>query len=174
MTQSREPDAEHVTAAPEVFGEGERTPADHQSAFSASRADRDRTLDAIHRLELALARAAAGETWLAEVVTDLEALGSVMEEERRELNRPDALLAMITAEHPRRFGPRVRNLQEQYVDLIRQVTSLRDQLAHAADDQAAADDLRQRAGWIIRALHHCRARQTDLVYEALSLDLGHR
>ena len=171
MRPAPEQDTNGVTTGADVFVDGDRGLADQREAFSASRADRDRTLDAIHSLETALARAAA---WFAGVVADLEALEAAMAEERRELIRPDALLAMITAAHPRRFGPLVRNLQEQYADLIRQVASLRDQLAHAAGDQSVAGDLRQRASWIISALHHCRARQADLVYDALEIDLGER
>ena len=148
--------------------------ASTSDAFSASRVDRDRTLRAVHRFEAALAMAAEGEAWLSEVTTDLEALEAAMMEERRELNRPDSLLAMIAAEHPRRFDSRVRSLHEQYDDIIRQVASLRDQFAHDLDARPDAADLRQRAGWIIRALHHCRARQTDLVYEAIAMDLGER
>lgn len=146
----------------------------HDTAFAASRIDRDSTLRAIHRLEAALAMAAEGATWVAEVTADLEALEAAMVDERRELNRPDALLAMIAAEHPRRFTSRVRNLRDQYDDIIRQVASLRDQLATGEDIPPDAGDLRRRASWIISALHHCRARQTDLVYEAIAMDLGER
>jgi len=146
----------------------------HRVAIEASRLDRDRTLGAIHRFETALAMAAGGETWLSEVTTDLEALESAMVTERQELNRPDALLAMIAAENPRRFSSRVRNLREQYDDIIRQVVSLRDQVAHADETRPDPNDLRQRGSWITNALHHCRARQTDLVYEAVTLDLGGR
>ncbi|CAN5775094.1 hypothetical protein BH24ACT15_BH24ACT15_39310 [soil metagenome] len=153
---------------------GEGDVSAHQAAFSATRTDRDRTLQAIHRLETALAMASPGKAWHSEVTGDLEALEAAMVEERRELNRPDALLAMITAGNPRRFGPRARNLREQYDDIIRQVASLRDQLAHADLTQTDAVDVRQRAGWITGALHHCRARQTDLVCEALNMDLGER
>ncbi|CAN5359343.1 hypothetical protein BH23ACT9_BH23ACT9_16050 [soil metagenome] len=145
-----------------------------QSVFSATRTDRDRTLQAIHRLETALAMAATGKAWLSEVTGGLKTLEAAMVDERRELNRPDALLAMISAGNPRRFGPRARNLREQYDDIIRQVASLRDQLAHADLSQTDAGDVRQRASWITGALHHCRARQTDLVYEALDMDLGER
>lgn len=151
---------------------GEHDTAAHRSAFTASRADRDRTLEAIHDLETALARAADGAAWFPDVVTSLDALEAAMDVERHELNRPDALLAMVVAEHPRRFGSRVRNLREQYDDIIRQVSSLRSQLDTGGISPASAADLRHRAGWIIRALHHCRAQQTDLVYEALELDLG--
>lgn len=146
----------------------------HQTAFVASRIERDRTLRAMHRFETALAMAAEREAWLTEVTTDLEALETAMIEEQRELNRPDALLAMIAAEHPRRFSSRIRNLREQYDDIIRQVASLRDQLAHGENARPDASDLRERAGWIIRSLHHCRARQSDLVYEVIAMDLGER
>lgn len=146
----------------------------HRAAFTASRLDRDRTLRAMHRFETALAMAAEGGAWLTEVTTDLAALEVAMVEERRELDRPDALLSMIAAEHPRRFSARVRNLREQYDDIIRQVASLRDQLARVQDTPPDAGDLRQRASWIIHALHHCRARQTDLVYESIAMDLGER
>jgi hypothetical protein len=141
-------------------------------AFEASRVDRDRTLRAIHRFENALAMAAEGAGWISAVTTDLASLEEAMVEERLELNRPDSLVAMIAAEHPRQFSTRVRNLRQQYDDIIRQVASMRDQLANGC--ALDADDLRQRASWIVRALHHCRARQTDLVYEAVEMDLGER
>ncbi len=145
------------------------------AAFAASRIDRDRTLRAVRRLETALAMAAEGNAWLSEVTADLGALQASMAAERREFDRADALLALIAEGHPRRFRSRVRNLREQYDDLLRQIGSLRDQLTHD-DDEAASDagDLRHRIGWTIQALHHCRALQTDLVYEALELDLGER
>jgi hypothetical protein len=145
-----------------------------QAAFATSRVDRDRTLQAMHRLEAALAMAAEGENWLTEVTTDLEALEAAMVEEQMELNRPDALLAMITAGHPRRFSGRIRNLREQYDDITRQVASLRNQLTQDQYPMLDPGDLRRRASWILQALHHCRNHQTDIVYEAIAMDLGER
>lgn len=84
---------------------------------------------------------------------------------------------MIAAEHPRRFGSRTRMLREQYDDMIRQVSSFGDQAESSEEIEQAdldATDLRNRVGSIIRAIHGCRARQTDLVYDALRLDLGAR
>lgn len=143
-------------------------------AIITSRLERDRTLGAIHSLEASLGRAADATTWLETVQSQLELLEDSMVEEQRELHRPDALLALIASRHPRRFGPRIRGLREQYADAIRQVASLRRQLDSAGAGDLNAEDLRHRAGWIIRALHHCRGRQADLVYEALRLDLGER
>lgn len=144
-----------------------------QEAFAASRAERDRTLHAIHSLETALGKAAGGDDWLGEVESGLQELERAMSDEQHELNRPDALLAMISSGHPRRFGSRVRSLREQYDDIIRQVASLRRQLDEPVATLGHAE-LRHRAGGIIQALHNCRARQTDLVFEALRLDLGAR
>lgn len=144
----------------------------HDRAVEASRSDRDRTLHAIHRLETSLGTAAGAETWLPDVATYLAALEAAMHDERDEMARPDALLAMIHAEHPRRFGPRIRNLYHQYDDIMRQVASLRAQLTERRGGEPDAGDLRQRCGWLTTALRHCRALQTDLVYEALEFDLG--
>lgn len=152
-----------------VDGEGEHRVG---AAFDASRVERDRTLEAMRDLEWSLASAAGGGQWRNEVVAKLEALEMAMTVERRELHRPDALLAMVGAEHPRRFGSHIRNLREQYDDIIRQVRALLSELDGSGDEHHDPGDVRQRAGWIIRALHHCRARQTDLVYDALELDLG--
>lgn len=145
-----------------------------REAFDVSRVDRDRTLAALHRLESALAMAAGTSEWLEEVVTDLHSLESAMKDERDELNRPDSLLAMIAAEAPRRFGPRIRGIRDQYDDITRQVGSLLKETRPTEDGTVDSTDLRHRCGSVIRAIHHCRARQTDLVYEALRLDLGER
>lgn len=149
-------------------------PSAHDEAFAASRAGRDRTLEAMRALEGALAMASAGETWLQEVATDLEALELALVEEQLEWKQPDALLPMIAADYPRRFGSRVRQLRAQHEDIVRQVATLSTQLSKAEGRTFDAGDIRQRAAWIIRALHHYRARQTDLVYEALERDLGER
>lgn len=145
-----------------------------REAFSTSREDRDRTLDALHDLESALAMASASDDWLDEVKTDLASLETAMSGEKDELNRPDSLLTMIAADRPRRFGPRIRGLQEQYEDITRQVGSLLRELQQAPDGHTDATDIRHRAGSLIRSIHSYRARQTDLVYEALRLDLGER
>lgn len=145
-----------------------------REAFSASREDRDRTLEALRNLESALAMASASEDWLEEVKSDLSSLEAAMSGEKDELNRPDSLLSMIAADRPRRFGPRIRGLQEQYGDITRQVGSLLRELEQASNGHFDATDVRHRAGSLIRSIHSYRARQTDLVYEALRLDLGER
>ena len=145
-----------------------------RDAFSASQEDRDRTLEAVRNLESALARASGTGEWLDEVTSDLASLEEAMSGEKDELKRPDSLLSMIAADRPRRFGPRIRGLQEQYEDITRQVGSLLRELEKSSESHVDATDVRHRAGSLIRAIHSYRARQTDLVYEALRLDLGER
>lgn len=152
----------------------ERPATEASEAFVTSRGDRDRTLAALLRLESALGMASGTKEWLDEVVADLRSLESAMKAERGELNRPDSLLALIAADAPRRFGPRIRGIREQYDDITRQVGSLLRELVDAGGGIVDPGDLRHRAGSVIRSIHHCRARQTDLVYEALRLDLGER
>lgn len=143
-----------------------------RSAFDAAQGDRDKTLDAVHRLEEALSRAAGGSRWMNDVRSGLDALQAAMSEEQEELTRPDSLMTMVAAEHPRRFGPRVRGIRDQYDDIIRQLGTFRRELDGLGDSKSDTSDLRQQAGWIIMALRRWRNRQTDLVFDALRLDLG--
>ncbi|HUG33083.1 MAG TPA: hypothetical protein VMM14_09365 [Acidimicrobiia bacterium] len=141
-----------------------------RSAFDAAQGDRDKTLAAVHELEEALSRAAGGDRWIDDLRSSLDALQAAMSEELEELTRPDSLMAMVASEHPRRFGPRVRGIRDQYDDIIRHLGTFRRELdGHSITDTG---DLRERAGWIVMALRNCRNRQADLVFDALRLDLG--
>ncbi len=144
----------------------------HEGPFADAQADRDRTLAAVRLLEAALARPAGGEDWVARLRSSLEVLADAMAEEQAELERPDSLFAMITSERPRRFGPRVRGIRDQYTDISRQLESFRRELDGNELSLSEIGDLRHRAAWILRALHNCRDRQADLVYDAVGLDLG--
>lgn len=141
-------------------------------AFDAALVERDRTLIAAREVEHALSRAAGVENWVDDLKSSLDSLQDAMSEEQRELNRPGSLLTMISAERPRRFGPRVRGIREQYDDIARQLDSFRRELDEWDGSVAEIADVRHRLGWIIRALHNCRSRQADLVFEALGVDLG--
>ena len=151
---------------------GDDTASSNQKAFDAAQLERDRTLIAARRVEEALSRASGGRTWAADLQSSLGSLRDAMTEERQELERPGSLLAMISAERPRRFGPRVRGIREQFDDIVRQLESFQRELEHWDGSVGDVGEVRHRADWIIRALHNCRNRQADLVFEALELDLG--
>jgi hypothetical protein len=144
----------------------------NRDAFYAAQIERDRTLLAAREVEDALSRAVGGENWVHEVKSSLASLKDAMSDEELELDRPDSLLTLISAEHPRRFGPRIRGIREQYNDIIRQLASVRRELESWDRAEGDLGDIRHRAGWIILALQNCRNRQADLVFEAIGLDLG--
>jgi hypothetical protein len=151
---------------------GEDSEASNQNAFNAAQIERDRTLICVRAVEDALSRAAGGENWVEELKSSLGSLQDAMSEEQRELDQPGSLLTMIAAERPRRFGPRVRGIREQYDDITRQLDAFRRELDRWDGAGGDVGDVRHRADWIIRALHNCRNRQADLVFEALGFDLG--
>lgn len=144
-----------------------------EAAFAASKADRDRTLETVHVLESTVGMAAPGreKEWLQQVGSALGSLEDAVATERAESLRPDSLLSLIGQDYPRRFGSRVRQLREQQDDIGRQIASLRNQIDEVERD-VDFSDIRQRLSWLVRAIHHRRARESDLVFEAISLDLG--
>jgi hypothetical protein len=145
-----------------------RLSASHRTALDARQVDRDRTLAAVHELEAALDAAAFGRVapWLVVVLHALDALSEAMVEEDRNASRPDGLLSDIARTQPR-LRTRVRGLRVQYRHLREAIDRFRSELRDdASDDVLDAADVRQRLAWLIGALRHQRARESDLIYEA--------
>lgn len=130
------------------------------------RADQDRTLAAMHDLELALGAAAPGResSWKAAVLAALIVLDEATDDEHTNAIQPDSLLSDVKRTQPR-LRTRVRGLYTQYAHLRHAITSLRAEVAKPDDDSDFAD-LRQRLAWMLTALRHQRARESDLIYEA--------
>lgn len=154
-----------------------RTPSSEESAaFTDSSAGRDVTLTALRRLEAAAGRAGTGREadWLDQVAADLAILEQAVKAESNEFVRVDSLLSMIARDYPRRFGSRIRQLREQHDDIADTISSLRGQLASMRNEETIdVPDVRQRLSWLLGAIRHRWGRETDLVYEAIRLDLGH-
>jgi ribosomal protein L29 len=131
------------------------------------RADHDRTLAAMHDLEAALGAAAPGResSWLAAVLAALIVLDEATDDEYANATEPDSLLSDIKRTQPR-LRTRVRGLHTQYAHLRQTITSMRAELAKPADNRTDFADVRQRLAWVLTALRHQRARQSDLIYEA--------
>jgi hypothetical protein len=134
--------------------------------MSARQVDQDRTLAAIHDLEGALAAAAPGRErpWRDAVRAALDILGEAATEEEANAAEPDSLLSDIARNQPR-LRHRVHGLRAQYRQVRDTIDALRPELA---PDPPALDvaDLRQRLAWLLTALRHQRARESDLIYEA--------
>ncbi len=143
-------------------------------AFVASRADRDRTLEAVRALETAIGMAGPGREAAWQVLTSahLRDLEAAVAEERGESLRPSGLLSMINSAHPRRFGARIRRLQKLHDDIIEEVDGLRADLADQPPDRLDINLIRERVSRTVRAVHTRRQLEADLVYEALEYDLG--
>jgi len=138
-----------------------------QAGLDARHADQDRTLAAMHRLEAALGAAAPGRQapWREDVVDALRVLDDATAEEDANARQPDSLLSDIKRTQPR-LRTRVRGVRAQYAHLRRALGELRSEIEAAGDVDQDFADVRQRLAWVLTALRHQRARESDLVYEA--------
>jgi chromosome segregation ATPase len=139
---------------------------EQRAGLDTRRADQDRTLDAIHRLEHALAAAAPRreEAWRDDVVAALDTLEQATTEEERNAALPESLLSDIARTQPR-LRNRVRGLRAQYRQLRDSIAAIRRELQEPEAHLDVAD-LRQRLAWLLGVLRHQRARESDLIYEA--------
>lgn len=148
---------------------GEATPRPAEEGGSADRLHyQDRTLAAMHDLEAALGAPGPGrrDAWRHDVLEALESLDATTAEEEANAARPDSLLADIARNQPR-LRHRVHGLRSQYRHARDTIANLRSELAEPDHDIDVAD-VRQRAAWLLTALRHQRARESDLIYEALA------
>lgn len=142
------------------------TPA-QRAGLESRLADQDRTLAAMHELEEALAEAAPGreQRWRERVLAALAVLDDATSEEYANAESPDSLLSDIRRTQPR-LRTRVRGLRAQYRQLREGIGALRTELGEPEPDSTDFADIRQRLTWLLTALRHQRARESDLIYEA--------
>jgi DNA repair ATPase RecN len=140
---------------------------EQRSGLEARQVDHDRTLEAVHRLEAALAEAAPGreDPWREAVSEALSVLDEVTTEESDNVRRPDSLLSDLARNQPR-LRNRARAIRLEYEKVRETVASLRKELQEHQDSDVDYTDVRQRLGWVLTALRHQRARESDLIYEA--------
>jgi DNA repair ATPase RecN len=144
-----------------------------QPAPDVSRSDRARSLDAMHILEAMIGRAAPGRDsdWQSDVVDALRHIEAALQQQQASYEDPTSLLAEIAQEQPR-LRTWVRQLHRQWAELAASAQTLRQQLEQPDDAPWNYADLRERLNALLKALHHHRVREADLVFEALSIDLG--
>jgi len=155
-------------------GVDERTLKSGQhEALIANRADRKRSLDALHQLEHFAGAAATGRenAWTAEVGDALTALEAALSEQGRHSGESDSPLSDIEVQEPR-LRNRVTQLRQRYHELERRIEELRSQLDTTARACADVGDIRHRLENLAAELRYLRAREADLVYEAYSVDIG--
>lgn len=138
-----------------------------RAGLDARTADQDRTLAAMHDLEGALGEAAPGReaSWREKVIAALAVLRDATRQEDDNANQPDSLLSDIKRTQPL-LASRVRALRAQYRQLHDAIASLLREMEEHGGGDADYADIRQRAAWVLAALRHQRARESDLIYEA--------
>jgi hypothetical protein len=149
------------------LGQGRGFSSEQRSGLEARQADQDRTLDTMHRLEAALAQAAPGReaSWRESVLAALKVLEAATADEVVNAERPDSLLSDLARTQPR-LRNRARALRLQANKLCETISSLRREIEEHEEAGGDFSDVRQRLGWILTALRHQRARESDLIYEA--------
>jgi hypothetical protein len=146
----------------------------NDARFETSKTDRDRSLDAVHLLELHAGSAGPGrqKEWLAGIRAALETLRSALGEQADNSVGADSLLSTIRTEQPH-LCPKIDQLRRRYQAISEQIGQLNAELHSVAEPEAVdIADIRQTLDLIATELRYQRARESDLVYEAYSLDLG--
>ena len=143
-------------------------------AVDDNRTQHVRLVFAIHRLEACLGQAAPGREvdWLREVRHALDLLVAAMNESQEMVCRDDGLIEEIKHTTPRLLS-RIEDLREEFEGLLTQARGLHEQLAKTDDrSDTSFSDLRQRMDWLVSAIRHHQAKEVDLIYEAINVDIG--
>jgi hypothetical protein len=98
-------------------------------------------------------------------VEELAILDAVTAAEYENAESADSLLSDIKRTQPR-LRTRVRGVRAQYRQIRNGIGYLRAELDEQAEGFADFADVRQRLAWLLTALRHQRARESDLIYEA--------
>jgi len=144
---------------------------DSDAMVGESRLTRERMLSSMRALEAALAKPTPNReaAWRSFVLQALSNLEDVMLKQAKELEDEGGTLAAIARDQPWLLS-RIQQLREQYQDLVRQIYSLHEQLS--ADDLPQTSEIRQRLAWVLTAIRHFQSKETDLIFEAISVDIG--
>jgi chromosome segregation ATPase len=147
---------------------------DQQANLAMSRADRERSLDALHLLELHAERGGRGREheWLAGVRAALTTLERALGQQQRNA-APDVSLLSTIERDQSQLQRRVQELRQRYRVIHDEVDALSEQLdATDKTDTIDVTHIRQNLERLANELRYQRARETDIVYEAYSVDLG--
>ena len=145
-----------------------------QAAAQTSRSDRNSSLDALHILEAALSEPAPmrQQPWVEAVRAALDLLRDALDAQAAGDSEAASLLSEIATDEPRLI-PRIDRLRRQHQTLRDSVQATLDELATQSDhDHIDTADIRDRVAELARRLRHHRAQESDLIYEAVNINLG--
>jgi hypothetical protein len=156
--------------------DGEGFTSEQRSGLEARQLDQDRTLEAMHRLEGALSEAAPAERPRGARPRSRRWACSKPRSPKEATNaeQPDSLLSDLARTQPRLLN-RARALRLEYRKLCETIATLPHEIAEHSDSGVDFAHLRERLGWVLTALRHQRARESDLIceayYEAFKVEL---
>ena len=144
-----------------------------QRAAKVSKDDRHASLDALHTLEGALSEPSPGreDRWLDQVLAALDDLVTTLDAQAAGDAETASLLSEIAEDEPR-LRPRIERLRREHDDLRDGLQSLRTQIAPQAGLVIDAADIRERLAALARRLRQHQAREADLIYEAVNINIG--
>jgi hypothetical protein len=147
----------------------EQTHDEQTRALAISRSDRDRALEAMQALEAATGAAGLGRDsdWRATVIGAFRQMQAALADQTATYEDPSSLMAQVALDDPR-LRTLVRQLHHRWSDLEGTAQTLADEL-HAGDSSIA--DVREQVRWLMTALHHHRAREADIIFQALQIDI---
>lgn len=136
------------------------------------RVEREVSLRALHVLEYALAAPAPRRhrTWLHRVTVAVDALHTALHAQLPNAEDPIRLLDEIALCHPN-YLPQIEQLQHELLDLTIAVASLREQIEPDPAITINPTDIRERLSALTQQFREHRAREADLVYEAIGQEL---
>lgn len=140
--------------------------------FETSRRDRAQSLNAIHRLEKIASSPGWGrsDTWRADLGEALANLADQLRNQYTTSGDEGSALGSVIEEAPR-LEPRVRTLRNRQRRLLDRVEDLGGYLADS-DRPVDVAGLRSEIRDLVNEIQALRAEESDLVYEALYVDLG--
>jgi hypothetical protein len=144
----------------------------HQQSLSKrTHTEQEDLLQAMHRLEAALASPAPNreENWAARVGKDLAVVQRALKSHVDSAEGPNGLLEELIRSSPR-MQRRVENLRAEHQRLLLIAANLALGLQAGPPHNFAA--LRREATALLNALRHDHATEVDLIYECFWLDIG--
>jgi hypothetical protein len=147
--------------------------ATNEGVLRTAKTDRTASLDALHALELDAGRAGPGRQaeWVSRVRGALEGLRLALSRQSENSLAAESVLSAIEREQPR-LRPKIHQLRRRYRAIADAIDHLDQELRSIPPDAIDIADIRQTVDLLATELRYQRTRESDLVYEAFSLDLG--
>lgn len=137
-----------------------------RSAFEAAKKRRIQLRDALRALENSLSRSVANPDWYDEVASRLAETRAALTDHINEVEAADGLLEDIVDKAPR-LSAAVQEMRDDHVRIGGALDALLDEL-----DRLRRSLIREQASELLTDLIRHRQAGADLVYEALSADIG--